>query len=151
MLLFTPAVVNLNMQIPAVADDATPITKVLSHFVVSVWRYRGLAKSVTELWNLIAHYISKVSKTNLLCWLLPRFHTEQLLQSVRKDICQTGRGNISKGRWTHTSHLLILTRVVQGNQPKDSAWFHSWPCKDSWAEHLQGKQFNLKNIKIITL
>ena len=45
MLLFTPAVVDLNMLMPAVADDAIPITKVLSHCVVSVERYRGLVKS----------------------------------------------------------------------------------------------------------
>ena len=30
---------------PAVADDTIPISKVLSHCVVSVERYRGLVKS----------------------------------------------------------------------------------------------------------
>ena len=45
MLLFRPVVVDLNMLMPAVADDATPIIKVLSHCVVSVERCRGLVKS----------------------------------------------------------------------------------------------------------
>ena len=44
-LLFTPAVVDLNMLMCTVADDAIPITNVLSHCVVSVERYKGLVKS----------------------------------------------------------------------------------------------------------
>ena len=47
MLLFAPAVVDLNKVMPAVSDDAIPITEVLSHCVVSVERYRGLVKSGT--------------------------------------------------------------------------------------------------------
>ena len=46
MLLFTPAVVDLDMLMPAAADDAIPITEVLSHCMVSVERYmyRALVK-----------------------------------------------------------------------------------------------------------
>ena len=44
-LLFKPAVDDLNMLMHAVADDVLPIIKVLSHYVVSVERYRGLVKS----------------------------------------------------------------------------------------------------------
>ena len=49
----TPAVVDLNMPMHAVADDAIPVTKVLSHYVVSVERNRGLVKSVApKFYNL---------------------------------------------------------------------------------------------------
>ena len=46
MLLFMSAVIDLNMLMPAVADDTILITKVLYHCVVSVEHYRGLVKSV---------------------------------------------------------------------------------------------------------
>ena len=57
MPLFTPAGVDLNMLMPVVADDAIPITKVLSHVVVSVKHYRGLLKSDQEI-----HFLFKNSK-----------------------------------------------------------------------------------------